>query len=264
MFFSYLNEANLDAEDITIQTSLPVYITLSTIPSRAENTFKIIRHMLKKVHGFEKIILNLPHKYNRFPNAKIDLSRYDDLLHDKRFVLNRTNDYGPLTKFMPTLSLVPDESILIVCDDMCYKLKAFKDIAELQDTHRNQSFTYYKYLYETSATPVWVPQGADLISFYTKSIQHFPKWFDEFLEHLKVSYYESPCFYVDDQVIGYFLQYYGIPLVQVDPDHRMIYIKHCDVSPSIHNLNRQTGKLSRDTTMQQCNQQLHKIFELSV
>ncbi len=55
---------------------------------------------------------------------------------------------------------------------MCYKLNAFKDIAEIEDQDRRKSFSFYVYPY--GSKPVMVPQGADLISMYSGNVQNFP------------------------------------------------------------------------------------------
>ncbi len=53
---SYLRVRNLDHRYHHVETNLPVYITLSTIPPRLSNTIKIVVHMLKHVEGIEKVI----------------------------------------------------------------------------------------------------------------------------------------------------------------------------------------------------------------
>ena len=221
---------------------------MTTIPSRMPNTFKIIKHMLEHITGIEKIIINIPYKYNRWPNLKIDPEFYAKDIKDSRLLINRTQDYGPITKFLPSLPIIPDNSITIIADDMCYKLSAFKDLAEKQDANRSKSFTFYVYPYGNSfGKSVLVPQGADLISMYTRNASNFTEWFTEFKKKLNLDkYFDSPCFFVDDQVIGWYFQYQGIPMIQVDRNHRMIYIKDCDKAPTSDNLNKQTGKNSRD------------------
>ena len=257
--FKTLDETKLDTDYVEIRTSLPVYITMSTIPSRMKNTFKIIQHFLDHVSGFEKIILNIPYKYNRFPNMSIDCN-HD--IKDSRFILNRTKDYGPLTKLLPSISLIPKNSITIVCDDMCYKLDSFKDIAELQDGNRSNAFSFYVYPFsEKNSIPVQVPQGADLISTYSGNLSNFEEWYSDLKSKLNIkSYFESPCFFVDDQVIGWFFQWNGIMMLQVDRKHRNIYIKHCDKTSTVHNLNNQKGKHSRDNTMKGCYRDLNKVY----
>ncbi len=109
--FSFVDTTKLDYSKTIINTNLPVYITMTTIPSRFKNTIKIIKHFLKHVTGFEKLILNIPYKYHRWPHFKIDTSQID--IADRRFILNRTKDYGPLTKLVGSLHIIPDESITI-------------------------------------------------------------------------------------------------------------------------------------------------------
>lgn len=257
--FKTLDETKLDQEYVEIRTHLPVYITMSTIPSRMKNTFRIIKHFLEHVSGFEKIILNVPYKYKRFPHMIINCTND---IKDSRFLLNRTDDYGPLTKLLPSIDLIPENSITIVCDDMCYKLDSFKDIAELQDSERRKAFSFYVYPYSIdNKIPVQVPQGADLISTYTGNLRNFKEWYERLNTKLKLkNYFDSPCFFVDDQVIGWFFQYNGIMMLQVDRKHRNIYIKHCDITSTVHNLNKQKGKNSRENTMSGCYRDLNKVY----
>jgi len=264
-FGSGMDESKLDKSKITIETHSPVYITMSTIPSRLKTTFKIIENMLNNISGIEKLILNVPFRYNRWPNMKLDLTHN---ITDGRFILNRCEDHGPLTKFLPTLSLVPDNSILIIRDDMCYQLKSFKEIAEIQDRRRSESFSFFVYKYNNKNNNednknVLVPQGADLISMYVRNVKDFPFWFSNLKRKLGVkNYFENPCFFVDDQVIGWYFQYIGIPMVQVDRKHRYIYIKDCDKGPEHDNLNKQKGQHSRENTMMNCYSDLSKIYPL--
>lgn len=262
MNFSFLNTSKLDKEHVHINTRLPVYITMTTIPSRMSNTIKIIKHFLKYVTGFEKIILNVPFQYNRWPDYKISIH---NSINDPRFTLNRTQDYGPITKLLGSINIIPDESITIICDDMCYKLNAFKDIAEKQDQNLRKSFSFYIYPYKNNkgTRNVMVPQGADLISTYTKNLDHFPQWFNSFKKFHHIDhYFTNECFFVDDQVIGWYFQSHGIPMEQVDRKHRMIYIKDCDISNKSDNLNNQKGKNSRENTMNKCYSALNAYYPI--
>ena len=227
--FSFVDSTKLDHTRVHINTELPVYITLTTIPSRLPNTIKIIKHFLKHVTGFEKIILNIPFRYERWPNYKVDTTNIN--INDPRFMLNMTKDYGPLTKIISSLNNIPDESITIICDDMCYKLNSFKDIAEMSDTYRHKAFSFYVYPFSENSNGinVMVPQGADLISTYSRNFNFFPEWWAEFRTYMGLTNYrDSPCFFVDDQVLGWYFQTQGIKMEQVDRKHRMIYIKGCD------------------------------------
>ena len=179
-----------------------------------------------------------------------------------RLLINRCKDYGPLTKLLPTLALIPDDCILIVIDDMSYQLDAIKHIAERQQLELDKAFSYYVYPYSPvgSAGPViQVPQGADMISMYGGQAKKFTGWFRRFLASSSLtedSYAESPCFFTDDLLLGYYFQLEGIALQQVFPEQRNIYIPHCAVSPSKFNLNRQKGERSRDVVMARCYESL--------
>lgn len=236
---------------------------MSTIPSRMKNTIRIIKNFLEHVSGIEKFILNVPYKYNRWPNVKIDISND---IEDPRFIINRTEDIGPLTKFMPSLEIVPDESILIVCDDMCYDLMAFKIIAEIQDRRLYEAFSFYVYKYspDENQPKVGVPQGADLISMYTRTASNFPPWFQDFKKRIGInSYFDTPCFFVDDQVIGWYFQNQGIPMVQAEKKHRYIYIKDCENNIEKDNLNAQKGVNSRNNTMKGCYSDMLRAYPLN-
>lgn len=261
---TFVNEELLDKSNIHIKTSIPVYITMTTIPSRFKNTIRIIENFLKHVKGFEKIILNIPYSYNRWPDFKVDTS-ITGKINDNRFLLNRCEDSGPITKILAALPIIPDKSITIICDDMCYKSSAFKDIAEIQDKYRNKSFTFFVYPYKNDHgyNNVMVPQGADLISSYTSNLRELSDWFITFKSQLNIpKYFENECFFVDDQVIGWYFQTHGIPMEQVDRKHRMIYIKNCDIADRSHNLNKQTGKNSRENTMDKCYNHLNNYYPI--
>ncbi len=259
--FSFINKLKLDYSKTSIKTNLPVYITMTTIPSRMKNTMELIRHFLKHVDGIEKFILNVPYKYNRWPDYQIKVS---DTIKDPRFILNRTEDYGPLTKIIGSLPIIPENSITIICDDMCYKLNAFKDIAERADRERHKSFSFYVYPFKANGTnSVMVPQGADLIATYTQNFSHLPSWFANFKASANIKdYYTNECFFVDDQLIGWYFQTHNIPLEQVDRRHRNIYIKGCDIANKKDNLNHQTGDKSRENTMNQCYSHLNNYYPI--
>jgi len=45
----YVDESKLDPQKVVIRTRLPVIVTLTTIPARMSNVFRIIKHFLEKV-----------------------------------------------------------------------------------------------------------------------------------------------------------------------------------------------------------------------
>lgn len=262
LFKPYVDETRLDPQKVVIRTQMPVIVTLTTIPARMSNVFKIIKHFLANVQGVDRVILNIPYKYKRWPLLRVNVNHS---ITDPRFVINRCEDVGPMTKFLPALNIVPDNAILIICDDMCYKLDAFKDIAERAEIYPNRAFSFYVYDYkpETISTDnptIQVPQGADLIATTTNNMRRFPEWFQQFMDRNQITDYkrDSDCFFVDDEVIAWYFHDMRIPMDQYERKHRNIYIKDCEISDTRQNLNNQKGKAERGKVMEGCYRQMYQ------
>ncbi len=240
LHFSNFNR--MDNTTVTIKTNFPLYISMTTIPSRLNNTIKIIRNVLDKVSGYEKIILNLPLSYKNHANAVLP-KELNDLTRDSRFLLNKINeDLGPITKLIPSLQLIPRNCILIMCDDDCYHHEAFKIIAENQDKNIKKSFTFWKYNYDSTV----VPQGVDMISFWRPNLDGFEEWW----ESTRKSKY---CFYVDDLLIGRWLQIKGIPVEKLDRKWKWPWIANClPKKTGDRGLFGQKGKFERKKSMREC------------
>jgi hypothetical protein len=82
-----------------------VYVSFSTIPSRVAKIAKILDQLQKQTQIPDKIIVNIPDQYIRFKDQPIDYAELERLqtLYPN-FVVNRiSTDWGPLTKFLPTV-----------------------------------------------------------------------------------------------------------------------------------------------------------------
>lgn len=243
---NFIDETKLDKNKIEINVLQPVYITLTTIPSRMENTFRIINNFLQNVTGFEKIIINIPYKYQRWPQITPNPETYSKNINDPRLIINRCNDYGPLTKILPSINLIPSNSITIISDDMCYHLDSFNKMATAVTKRPNEAISYYIYKYNK----LKIPQGADIIGIQSKNLKHLPQWFNN-QSPLQQFNTNNPCFYVDDQILAWYFKHLDIPVTRLNRDHTFVYIKNCN-EVSGDDLNRQTGSRSRVETMRMC------------
>ncbi len=94
-------------------------ISITTIPSRINLIEPIIKSYLNQNIGRpEKIIINIPKKYNRFPNQQIKIP--DFFNNYKEIFVNKINyDYGPATKVLGLnyLKINPNTIILVSDDD---------------------------------------------------------------------------------------------------------------------------------------------------
>lgn len=89
-------------------------ISLTSIPSRFK-TLPAIVYDLEKNQGVDEIWVNIPYKYNRFPDVEVILP---DFSLCSKVVLNRCIDYGPGTMYMgPANSEECDADLVIVVND---------------------------------------------------------------------------------------------------------------------------------------------------
>ena len=96
--------------------SIKFCITLTTIPSRLKDINKTIESIEKQTVKPDKIFINIPNEYYRFPNIKI-LDEELDIIKSKLVEVNRCKDYGPATKIMGSLNKVRDYDCAIIIDD---------------------------------------------------------------------------------------------------------------------------------------------------
>ena len=233
----------MDSQKVVIKTVYPVYISMTTIPSRIGNTIKIIKNTLKYITGIEKLILNVCESYKEVQKSPIThfIQELQEI-NDPRFQLNITYDIGPITKLVPSLRVTPRDCVLIICDDDCYHHEAFKIIAEKQDKNHEKSYTFWRYEYGGAA----IPQGVDLISFWKPNL-------DGFEEYWKRSQGERSCFFVDDLVIGVFLQERGIGIEQLDRLWKWPWIPSCfPKDGKEESLYGKRGDYSRKKAMEKC------------
>lgn len=228
----------MDNTKVSIKTVFPVYISMTTIPSRIGRTIKIIKNMLIHIEGIQGLILNVCEHYKEVNKSPIT-KHFDELrnIRDKRFILNITHDIGPITKIVPSLDLVPRESVLIICDDDSYHHDAFKLIAEKQDKIHDKTFTFWKYKYSN----LEIPQGVDLVSFWTPNLSDFKRFYNRTKE-------SKHCFFVDDLVIGFYLHNRGIPIEQIPRPWKFPFIP----SKEDESLFSKKGEYSRDNSMKKC------------
>lgn len=213
----------------------PVWLSLTTIPERMKKTCEIVKKLLETDTTFDKIVLNIPHRYKRFKNTPD--CRDLETIRDSRFILNRTPDYGPLTKLLPTLDIIPPESILIICDDSEYRKGVFELAARSQENNRSKSFTYWKYDYKG----IDIPQGVDIITFWTPNL-------DSFRSYASNAIRNDYCFYVDDMVIGNYLKSRGIVVEQLVRHWKWPWIPDDNEESLFSN----KGKYNRDTSNKMC------------
>jgi hypothetical protein len=93
-----------------------VVVTTSTIPTRENSVIEMVKSLQSGTRVPDAIYVNIPEWYPRFkcgPDPNLETK-----LKDLGVTVNRSKDYGVLTKLLPTLDVETDpETLLIVVDD---------------------------------------------------------------------------------------------------------------------------------------------------
>lgn len=113
-FSPHVYMANHDDSIIQIPSNyLQIVACLTTIPSRIERCKKTIRSLINQV---DHIYLSASTHYERFGEAK--LPNFDqDLDIVNHVTIIESADYGPATKYLGALSIIPDSCWIFICDD---------------------------------------------------------------------------------------------------------------------------------------------------
>jgi hypothetical protein len=225
-----------------------VYLSFTTIPSRAERSYRIIQDLLKENQRdrfFTKLFLCLPDKYISF-RENIDHHQRQRIksLESESFQVLECQDYGPATKIVPVLQHLDGDlnAILVIFDDNCYIFDAFRQIIRKQDKSLDKSFTFYTYMFHG----LHVPQGVDLISFWIPNLSDFVPYFKKNVPE------QDGCFFVDDLIIAFYLRWKGIPIEELPRKWKWPWIPDCHNISDTVSLFGQQGKHSRDKMMEKC------------
>ena len=92
-----------------------IYISISAIPQRIKNLNESIQSLLNQTKKPDKIFINIPYKYQRFPETIRDdqIPKFNSSIVE----VTRCEDYGPGTKLLGSLNKFEKNSLVILADD---------------------------------------------------------------------------------------------------------------------------------------------------
>ena len=112
-----------------------IIITLTTIPTRLDSKHNYhmkycIESLLNQSYtGSYEIHINIPHVYKRTGEEYI-IPKWLNLITDPKIKIYRTEDYGSITKLIPTLNRInrkDDRVVIVVDDDIVYHEDLIKE-----------------------------------------------------------------------------------------------------------------------------------------
>ncbi|MDB9812646.1 glycosyltransferase family 2 protein [Candidatus Pelagibacter sp.] len=149
-------------------------VSLTTIPPRFNTIKKTIDSINKQTKRPDKIFLNIPHNYKRYPKQNYDISSLENTFNNLQIV--RCEDYGPGTKLLGSLKYLFDYNyVVLIDDDHIYNkdmLSIFYQEA-LKDINKVYSFCVF------NIEDCKVGQGADGFMINTNFLKNISIFFNE-------------------------------------------------------------------------------------
>ena len=170
-------------------------VTMTTIPSRIKNIDEVISNIRNQTIKPNKIYLNIPHKYKRFPNEIIDEIDIENLKNED-LEITRCQDFGPGTKIMGSVEKIKKyDCVIILDDDHIYD----KHIIEIfLEAYRKEKINYSFYL--NKIFDIKMGQCADGFLINTHLLNGIEKFYDKYVKHNKNMFHD------DDLWLAIYLQ----------------------------------------------------------
>lgn len=158
-------------------------ISLTSIPSRFSTINKTIDSLSNQTKKANKIFLNIPYNYQRYPNQNCDITEINDSYDNLEII--RCDDFGPGTKLLGSFNkILKYDFVILVDDDHIYNNEMFNFFYEKGLQNLNKAYSFCVYNIEDCK----VGQGADgfmintnflqnILKFYLKNVKNNPKLF---------------------------------------------------------------------------------------
>ena len=174
-----------------------IYISISAIPQRIKNLNESIQSLLNQTKKPDKIFINIPYKYQRFPETIRDdqIPKFNSSIVE----VTRCEDCGPGTKLLGSLDKLNKDSLLILADD--------------DHEYENYMIEKFNYFYTKASDNAYsfyvhplgnfgVGQGADGFAINTNHLSGIKIFYDKIVKNYK------ELFLYDDLWISYFLYFF--------------------------------------------------------
>tara|TARA_B100000767_G_scaffold134417_1_gene127536 strand:- start:3719 stop:4456 length:738 start_codon:yes stop_codon:yes gene_type:complete len=200
-------------------------ITLTTIPTRLNTIHKTINSIQHQTLKPNKIFLNIPYKYYRFPGVTISNEELINLESDL-VEINRCDDFGPATKIMGSLNKVKDfDCAIIVDDDHVYNEKMCQIfIREFEKEKMNYSY-YIQKIFDIN-----MAQCADGFLINSKYLNDIVKFYNLYVKQNRNMFLD------DDLWISIYLQIIKdaeiknlINIFREETNKKLVYEVHSNV-----------------------------------
>jgi hypothetical protein len=215
---------------------MKIYVSLSTIPFRFNKIYIAINSLINQSVIPDKIFLNIPINYKRFPNESILESdiiklqkKYGEILQINRL----STDYGPGTKLIGTIPYInfkEDGILILVDDDVIYKRDMIKGFVDNYRDNMNEHncYSYYKYKLFIEHEEIVLGQGVDGFALPFKCLIKLMEYVS-LLDIEKIcsddEYDKMYLFLHDDLWISYYLHLINYNIINISTKYEAIYLQ---------------------------------------
>jgi len=174
-----------------------IYVSLTTIPPRFKNLNKSVESLLKQTKKPDKIFINIPTKYRRFPETIQD-DQIPKFSNDSVEII-RCDDFGPGTKLLGSLEKLSKNSLVILADDdNIYEDYMVEKFIYFYSKNPNNAYSFYVHPLGNFG----IGQGADGFAINTNYLDGIKNFYNKIVKDYK------ELFLYDDLWISYFLYFF--------------------------------------------------------
>lgn len=208
------HKSGTSAPGLVVSNALPrVVVSLTTTPKRLRLVWPVLKSLYEDQElKPDAIELNLPQIFKRDMTLFNDdeVSQFANLPY---ISINRCEDIGPITKFVPTLVKyreAPNTMVIVVDDDTLYAPSLIKALAMAAVERKDSIITAHcTSLYTTNNT------GCDLLEGF-KAYLLRPALFEEsFYTYLNKALKDRSCYISDDYVLSNYLHLHKIQVYRI-------------------------------------------------
>jgi len=210
-------------------------ISITTIPSRLSEIYLTLESFEKQSLLPKKVFLNIPNKYLRFPNEKIQIPDLSNKFEKIDIQINRCEDFGPGTKLMGGINNLDDfDYVILLDDDSIYHSK----VCEYLNAHYNENNDTAYSFFTVQIYDLVMGQGTDGFLIPTKYLKKIREFFDIYVRGNKYTMLN------DDFWMSFYLaKYLEKPVKVTSLEHKTveymgskyIYENHSQINP-LHKL----------------------------
>ena len=119
-------------------------VSLTSLPSRIDNIYETIQSIENQTLKPNKVFLNLPLNFKRFPEYNFTTNQISKL-SKYNLEISRCEDYGPATKLMGSLNKINKEydCVILIDDDHIYHERVFEIFI---DNFKKEKVNYSYYM----------------------------------------------------------------------------------------------------------------------